>query len=123
MATFDYSRTAATASRLITKFGQAGTVERPVPGNGPANNPGKATPLKYAAQLVVIDWDKYTLANNLVQSGSKRALVAAKGLAIEIKPQDVLIERLNSRWIVVKAKQLNFDGATNILFDCEVTRA
>lgn len=120
MATFDYSRTADTALRLITKFGQIGIVQRLVSGNGPANNPGKPVPQDYPARMVVIDFGRYTQANNLVQAGSKRALVAAKGLSIDIEPQDILVEASGKRWVVIKPNPLQPDGVTFILYDCEV---
>lgn len=54
--TFDYARTAATAERLLTRFGQSGYVRRQtVTGGSPSDEtPGAATDPGYAATFAVL---------------------------------------------------------------------
>lgn len=54
--TFNYPKMAATATRLLTKFGQVGTVKRQtVTGGGPADQAGgTAAIVPYAATFVIL---------------------------------------------------------------------
>lgn len=62
MTGFDYARSAATADRLIKRFGRVVPYGRNVPGTGPAHNPGPST------------WDDSTQAVIVILPASKGPL-------------------------------------------------
>lgn len=96
MAGFDYARSAATADRLITRFGVASSgaagssgyraIRRMVPGSGPAHNPGPATPVDHPCTMVVVGFDKNEINGTSILSTDKKILVAPGTIDIEIVP-------------------------------------
>lgn len=87
MAAF-YDRMASTALRLITRFGQAGTLDDVTPGTyDPVTGETTAdTPITQPCQLILLDYSlqesgaKYT-AGTQVLTGDKKILIAASGLS------------------------------------------
>lgn len=86
MADF-YSRMAATALRLITRFGQAATLDDVTPGTyDPVTGETTGdTPITQSCQLILLDYSlqesgiKYAEGSQ-VQNGDKKVLLAAQGL-------------------------------------------
>ena len=75
----DYVKSAATATRLITKFGQSVTLRHYTIGTyDPATGLNTVTTSDVTAKAVVFDFGKgQTLqAGNLIQAGDKQALMA-----------------------------------------------
>lgn len=87
MAAF-YERMAATALRLITRFGQTGTISDVTPGTyDPANGATTGdTPISQTAQMILLDYSlqesgaKYNEGTQVL-AGDKKILIAAQGLA------------------------------------------
>lgn len=87
MADF-YGRMAATALRLITRFGQAATLDDVTPGtyDPVTGETTGATPITQPCQVILLDYSlqesgiKYAEGSQ-VQAGDKKILIAAQGLA------------------------------------------
>lgn len=88
MADF-YERMAATALRLITRFGQVGTISDVTPGTYDAVSGDELTPdtpISQTAQMILLDYTlqesgaKYNEGNQVL-AGDKKILIAAQGLA------------------------------------------
>lgn len=82
MAGFDYARSAQTADRLIERFGGPGQIVQMIPGNGPASDPGPATPSPSPCKLVVVDFSDSERADTKIEQKDRKILVSAIGLAL-----------------------------------------
>jgi hypothetical protein len=81
MATFDYSKPLATAHRLLTRFGAAGTLTRRTMGAyDPASGTGTTTTASEAVTAVVLDFPQRYIDGTLIRQGDKRAYVSAVDL-------------------------------------------
>jgi hypothetical protein len=71
-----------TASRIIAKFGQAGTFERL--GAEPQNpwDPPESEPTSYPATVAVVAYDQSYRDGTLIQANDLRVLVSVEGLDI-----------------------------------------
>lgn len=83
-----YERMAATALRLITRFGQAGTIGDVTPGTYDAASGDELTPdtpISQPCQLILLDYSlqesgaKYNEGTQVL-AGDKKILIAAQGL-------------------------------------------
>ena len=81
MSAFDYTRTRATAERLIARFGQAGIIRRMVK-SGPEWDP-TIEPTDYPCTLVEAEFSIGMVNGSTVLSSDKRMYVSTQGLAIE----------------------------------------
>lgn len=87
MADF-YERMAATAIRLITRFGQSGTISDVTPGtyDSATGVTTGDTPISQTAQMILLDYSlqesgaKYNEGTQVL-AGDKKILIAAQGLA------------------------------------------
>lgn len=91
MSAFDYGRSRATADRLITRFGQAGTIRRAGTPTGDPWNPTPGTPVDHACNLVVLDYMAREIDGTLIRSTDRKVYVAAFGLAIEPTEADRVV--------------------------------
>lgn len=89
MTAFDYVRAAATAHRLITKFGRAITIRRTA-SSGTAWAP-TLTPTDHAATAAVLDYTARDIDGTLVKVGDRRVIISTSGVTIEPATQDRLI--------------------------------
>lgn len=78
MIAFDYSRPAATAKRLLTRFGQVVTVKRVTPGGyDPATGATTADVTNgYSCAGAVMNYASRDIDGTLVQRGDVRVLIA-----------------------------------------------
>lgn len=88
MTAFDYSRSVATALRLITRFGTDAKIIRAGTPSGPPNNPTPGTPVPYDCKAVFDKWRTDQIDGTLIQMGDLKVLVASSGLSIEPTPAD-----------------------------------
>jgi hypothetical protein len=86
---FDYSRSVATATRLLARFGTAATIRRTT-NTGEAWNPTQST-TDYACTLVVTNYTVTQINGTLIQANDRRVFVSTDGLTITPTPADVLI--------------------------------
>lgn len=90
MTAFDYARPKATADRLITRFGQSGTLQRPST-TGPDYNPTIGTPTPYTVTFAVTEYADREIDGERIKSTDKKVLLAKGSLAIEPKTSDKLL--------------------------------
>lgn len=90
MPTFDYTRSVATADRLIAKFGQAGTLRRST-STGPAYNPTAGVPADHPCTFVVDAFKNNEVDGSRVLASDKKILLAKDGPAIEPSASDKLL--------------------------------
>ena len=91
---YDYTGLAATADRLIEKFGQAATIRRKTTTGGSAYDPtsGTTTTTDQAVNAAITRYRNSEIDGTLIKRGDKQALVPAVGLTITptVKDQFVL---------------------------------
>ncbi|AGB71749.1 MULTISPECIES: hypothetical protein [Rhizobium] len=80
MAAFDYDKARATAERLITKFGQRGSLRR-ITNAGPDYDPVQ-TREDFACSLVDLDHSQAHIADTLIQRGDRMVYLSTEGLSI-----------------------------------------
>ena len=81
MSGFDYAKSAATALRLIQRFGAAAQVVAKATAYDPATGTNTGTESSADCSACVIDAEKSSIDGTLVLAGHRVALVAAVGLA------------------------------------------
>lgn len=115
MTKFDYDRSAATADRLIDKYGQQGTICR-TENSGQAWNP---TPTKadYPCVLVVLSYSAKDIDGTLIKSGDKKVYISAKNLNTVPKTTDKLLIQGKENTII-SVDELNPAGAV-IYYICQ----
>lgn len=75
--TFNYAKTAATATRLLQRFGAAATLKRETAGTyDPATGTSTITETSLATTAAVFDYDSKYIDGTLILSGDKRAYLA-----------------------------------------------
>lgn len=88
VGSFDYSRLAATAQRLLARFGKAGKLERPT-WTGPKHSPVEGPPTIYDAVFVVGNYSSREVDGTRILQTDKK-LIIAPSLAVEPKLSDLL---------------------------------
>ena len=77
MTKFDYSRPAATAKRLLDRFGQDGQLSRTVPGGyDPVTGPTDPIDLQSPCTVALLEFDNRQIDGELIRVGDRRALIA-----------------------------------------------
>ncbi|AYG66763.1 MULTISPECIES: hypothetical protein [unclassified Rhizobium] len=89
MAAFDYDRTRATAERLITKFGQKGSLRR-ISNSGPDYDPVQASE-DFPCSFVDLDQSQAHIADTLIQRGDRMVYLSTEGLLITPTLSDRLL--------------------------------
>lgn len=100
---FDYAKSAATAARLIKRFGQEGAIRRRTqaetggqptnPWEHPDDVPGEipAADVDYPATLVVLEYTLGERENSLIQNSDKKVFISTEGLEVEPTEADQLV--------------------------------
>lgn len=107
---FDYSKSQATALRLITKFGTTATIIRAGTPTGPDYNPTPGTPVEYACTVVYDQWRADQIDGTLIQQGDLKILVAASGLAIDPTPADTFKDGDGKEYAIINVMPLKPGG-------------
>ena len=89
MAGFDYSRSRATAERLIARFGMPGAIRRAVP-TGTSYDPDLAD-TDYACQLVVMNYEDREVDGTLILASDKKIYASTAGLPITLERSDKIV--------------------------------
>lgn len=117
-----YDRTAATALRLITQFGQPVTISKTEPGEYDPETGGD-TPgatIEQTAQGILLDFTGQEFQNNsLIRQGDKKLKIAAQGLAWVPGLLDKVVAQGRTWSIVPPLKEVNPAG-TPILYELQV---
>lgn len=89
MAAFDYSRSQATANRLIERFGKTGAIRRET-ASGDAHNPTLTT-TDYDAIICAPGYNITNRDASLIQAGDRVGLIAMSGLSITPTMADKIV--------------------------------
>lgn len=121
MSTF-YDRTAATALRLITQFGQPVTISKTEPGEYDpevgGDTPGAT--IEQTAQGILLDFTGQEFQNNsLIKQGDKKLKIAAQGLEWAPELLNKVVVQGRTWSIVPPLKEINPAG-TPILYELQV---
>lgn len=117
MPKFDYSRSVATANRLIDKFGQAGAIRRTTMGG----DPWEPTPTDtdYPCTLVVMNFSLHERESTLIGATDKRVYIATEGVEIEPTNSDKIVVDGTAHEIV-RISPLN-PGGTVVYWEAQVS--
>lgn len=113
---FDYTRTRATAERLIARFGQTGTLRRTVSDDDPFNPTQTTT--DYPCTFAVLDYEKRDVDGTLIKQTDQMAYVSTAGLSIAPETTDRLVIG-GTPFTVVNVKPLSPAG-TVVYFELQV---
>jgi len=92
VSSFDYTRSAATATRLIGRFGAVGAIRRSATTGGNSWDPssGTTTTTDYPATMVVTDYAQKDVNGTVILQGDRKVYVAP-GVAVVPTVTDVLV--------------------------------
>lgn len=107
MSAFDYSRSRATADRLIARFGQAGTLKRPTK-TGSGHNQTEGVPVEEAATFVVLDYATAQIDGTRILATDK--MVYLKAGTMLPQPGDQLLEASGAPFKVVGVRPFSPAG-------------
>ena len=115
---FDYSRPAATAKRLLDRFGREGSLSRSVPGGyDPMTGPTDPVDLQSACTVALLEFDNRQIDGELILVGDRRALIAPD---VSFEPQAGDSLTVGSEVLqVVKNRPVSPAGVV-VLHDCVV---
>ena len=119
MAGFDYAKSAATADRLIKRFGQAATLIRQVHIGGPDYDPTFAKQSRDCT-VAVLEYENREIDGSRIQTGDKKVLVSAVGLSPEPSTAD-RIDIGGEEHAVVSVKPLSPAG-TAVFYEVQARR-
>lgn len=104
VGTYDYSRLAATAERLLRRFGMAGKLERPT-WTGPKHSPVMGPPEICDAFFVIGSYTSREIDGTRILQTDKKAIIAPS-LAIEPKLSDLLNDGEAGRLKIMDVKTI-----------------
>lgn len=120
---FDYDKSAATALRLLQKFGQAVTLRKQTAGAyDPATGAATVTTSDYSATGVFLDYklqnSGQALENSMVQVGDKKLLLSPDVTSAP-DVDDLIIGQ--GTWRIVNIKAVNPSG-TPVLYELQLRK-
>lgn len=121
MIAFDYTRTLATANRLIERFGQLGAVRRPGTPTGPSYDPTPGTPTDDPARFVITAYEARDVDGTRILATDKKALVAPGSLPSAPALSDKLVEADGTEWHIVGVETLR-PAETTLLYTCQLRK-
>lgn len=92
MTQFDYSRSLASATRMIARYGKAGFIRRPGAVTGPAYDPTIGEPTDHPARFVVTDYATKDIDGTRVLATDKKVMVSVGSLTIAPTTSDRLVD-------------------------------
>ena len=118
MASFDYTRTRATAERLIARFGQTGTLRRTVSDSDPFNPTQTTT--DYSCTFAVLDYAQKDVDGTLIKQTDQMVYLSTSGLSVTPTTTDRLVAG-GAVLTVVNVKPLSPAG-TVVFYELQVRR-
>lgn len=119
---FNYSKTANTADKLLKRFGKSWTIKSITPGvYDPNTNTSTPVEVDATANAVLLDYSNNGMTNaenSMILVGDKKMLVAAKGLPFVIKANDICVSG-SEQWRVVNVQELKPADVT-VIFELQV---
>lgn len=116
--TFDYSRAASTAERLIRRFGAKGAIRREKPGTGPSYDPGDPTITDHHAHIVLTAFTNREIDGQRILATDIKALVEPS-VGAEPKTTDLLISPDGAILTIVNVDLVR-PGTTTVLYKLQV---
>ena len=119
--TFDYANSAATALRLLTRFGQALTVTRETPGayDPVTGTDAAGTSQTWTPQGVKLDYSQREVDGTSIKAGDQRVYMSAEA-GLDPEAGD-LVTIGSEAWRVVVSRTLAPAGVA-VLLDVQVRR-
>ena len=113
---FDYDRTASTALRLLTRFGQPMTLRRVTDG---AYSAGAVTQTAADTKVVgIVDsYSDYESRNELIEANDRKVTLAAKGVVLPTVADQLIT--LTATFKIIAVKALNPAG-TAVIYELQV---
>jgi hypothetical protein len=124
--TFDYTKPAATALKLLTKFGRSVTLRKQTAGAyDPATSGATVTNTDYTGTGALFDFNERILGTQFengtsVQMGDKYLLLASSGITVAPVPNDLLIFGSDT-WTVLNVKIIAPAG-TAVLYELHLRK-
>lgn len=116
MTSFDYTATAATATRLLTRFGAAAVLKRQTGGEYDAD---AAAVLVIESELAIVaavfDYPARYIDGTLIKQGDKQAFVGPA----QVPAQGDRLEWSSSDWEIVTVKAIAPAG-TAVMYECQL---
>lgn len=121
MSNYNYANIAATALRMIVRFGQAVTITSRVQGAyNAATSAATVTETTQSTRGVLDQYKWREIDGSLVKAGDIKLIIAAKGLsAPAINDTVALADGLK---LTIKNVEVVSPGATPIIYICQVRR-
>lgn len=114
--TFDYSRSKATASRLISRFGQSATLTQETL-TGPDYNP-TITETDYTVKVAVMEYSNLEVDGSSIQQTDRMAYLSTDGLSVTPQTDDKLTIGGQEHQII-NVKPLS-PGGTVVFYELQV---
>lgn len=111
-----YARLQATAQRLISKFGQSGTITRLAPPDPMVG--GEPVPTEYQATLVPMTYSAREIDGTVILAGDMQIYISAIGLAIEPTVGD-LAQANGKTFRIINTDPNRYDGTTPVVHICQ----
>lgn len=115
---FDYTRTRATAERLIARFGQTGALRR-VTSDADPFNPSQTT-TDYPCTFAVLDYAKSLVDGTLIKETDQMCYLSTSGLSVSPETTDKLVVA-GAPLTIVNVKPLSPAG-TVLMWELQVRR-
>lgn len=122
---FDYSTIAATGLRLISEYGKSITVKRvnrvfdtDKPWKKDTSSAAEQPDTDHTVMGVIADFNHREVDGEIIQTGDRRLLVAAQGLAFEFDLRDLIVDG-SDQWRIVNINTVA-PGATTLLYDLQL---
>lgn len=122
---FNYSKSLATAQKLLSSFGQDVTVKRIITGTyDTATGSVSNTETTYTAKAVLLDYKRLDAGNGLaglIQINDKKLLVSPVGLTVAPDANDLVT--INSEvWNVVNVKAIK-PASIVVLYELQIRKS
>lgn len=118
MSTFNYAKSAATAQRLLAKFGQTGVLRVPGEPSGPPHNPTPGVPVNHACTFAVLKYENRDIDGTLIKASDKKVYLSTKDLTVAPLTTHTLVIGGADHTIVL-VKPLNPAG-TEVFYELQV---
>jgi hypothetical protein len=108
------TRLQVTAQRLITKYGQAGTIRRITPPDPVLGGDGTTT--DYACRLFPATYDRRYVDGTNILASDKQLYIGSIGISVSPMVGDVAIGADGTEYHIVNDDPNNYDGQVNVVF-------
>ncbi|MGR9076256.1 hypothetical protein [Rhizobium leguminosarum] len=108
-----YTRLQATAQRLITKYGQLGSIKRITPPDPVLGGDGTET--LHTVKLVPMTYDQRYINETTILTTDREIYISSMGLAVVPQVGDIAAAG-GVDYHIIASDPNNYDGVTNVIF-------